>query len=70
MLQKFVKTLLVPIFEKFNKLTDIPKDFEEIKFKNLITSWACKTDVGDCTEQALDLFKRWKTDSNPDVNNP
>lgn len=68
--KKYLQNLLTPIFEKIGKMTDVPKLYEDIKHKYLITSWACRLEVGNCVEQASDLFKKWRAEEDPDTNNP
>ncbi|XP_075230709.1 aminopeptidase N-like [Lycorma delicatula] len=70
MFKKYVRSLLSPMYKKFHKITDTPHNYEEVKFKSLITSWACRMEVDDCVEQALTLFKQWKNEKNPDTTNP
>lgn len=68
--KKYVQNLLTPIFEKVGKMTDVPKLYEDIKHKYLITSWACRLEVGDCAEQASNLFQKWRAEKDPDTTNP
>lgn len=68
--KRFVRTFLAPIYKRFNKLVDTPKHFEEVKFKTLITGWACRMDVEDCVDQSLYLFKHWTKEKEPEKCNP
>lgn len=43
--------------------------FEQVQFKNLITAEACRHQIKDCTEQALNLFRKWMEITDPDNNN-
>lgn len=60
-----MKKLLTPIYEKVGGLSikDASK-LDSIKFQVLITSWSCKYGVGECVEEAIELFKRYQ--ENPD----
>jgi len=42
--------------------------FENISFKNLVTAEACDHQIKDCTQQALDLFRKWMKIIDPDNN--
>jgi len=68
--RKFVQVLLKPIYGKFGKMLEKPSTFEGIKHQSLILSWACRFDVGDCVQQANQLFTSWRTSLHPDTINP
>lgn len=68
--KKFMKYLLEPTYRNTagRKITDIPKDYEGIKFHNLIVSSACYYGISECEDQVQQLFKNWY--SNPEAGNP
>lgn len=68
-LQKFMQKLLVPIYAKFQRMTDVPSTFEGVKHQSLVLSWVCRFDVGDCKKQAKQLFDNWRNSPDSDNNN-
>lgn len=68
-LQKFMQKLLVPIYAKFQRMTDVPSTFEGVKHQSLVLSWACRFDIGDCKKQAKQLFDNWRNSPDSDNNN-
>lgn len=70
LLQTWVRTLLRPVFEKQGRIRDAVTDFTASKLKNLITSWSCKLELGDCLEQTRELFAQWRATPDPEKNNP
>lgn len=61
--------MLSSVYGKFLDMTAELNGFEEVSFKNLVTSHACHYQIKDCTEQALDLFRKWMKIADPDNDN-
>ncbi|KAK3928579.1 Aminopeptidase N [Frankliniella fusca] len=70
MFRTWVRGILHDVFEKQSRLRDPVAGFQALKLKNLITSWACKMEVGDCLEQTRELFAQWRASPQPDKSNP
>lgn len=64
-----MRRLLLPVYTKFRDMTVELKEFEDIRFKNLVIGSACYNRIKDCTEQALQLFQKWMKTADPDDNN-
>jgi len=64
-----MQRMLFPVYSRFQDMTVELNNFEEIRFKNLVTAEACRHRIKDCTEQALDLFRKWMKTTDPDKNN-
>lgn len=66
-----MKKLLTPIYEHvggFEIRTKAKNDLENVKHQVMITSWACKFEVGSCIQNGKELFKEWQakpSDKNP-----
>lgn len=69
-LQNYIKFLLSPIFNKIGNMENVPTTFEGVKFQSSVVSWACRYGVGNCIQQAQDLFTLWREEDDPDNNNP
>lgn len=65
-----MRSVVQPVFEKQGRLRDPVKGFQASKLKYLITSWACKLELGDCLEQTRELFAQWRSTPQPDETNP
>ena len=65
-----MRSVMKDAFEAQGRLREPAKGFQATKQKNLITSWACKMEVGDCLEQTRELFAQWRASPNPDKDNP
>lgn len=58
-----MKKLLTPIYENIGGFSVKKSEkLDAIKFQVLVTSWACKYGVGECVEEAINLFKQYKDD--------
>lgn len=69
----YMKQVLDPIYKTIGGLTTdrtASDRLDAVKHKVLVSSWACRFEVGDCEEKSKKLFKKWMTLENPDVNNP
>ena len=66
----WVRSLLKEEFENQGRLRDPATGFQAIKHKNLVSSWSCKLELGDCLEQARELFAQWRASPDPDKTNP
>uniref|UniRef100_A0A1B6KBI8 ERAP1-like C-terminal domain-containing protein n=1 Tax=Graphocephala atropunctata TaxID=36148 RepID=A0A1B6KBI8_9HEMI len=62
-LQNLVRSFLSSIYHKFGDLNMVPKGMEETQLKALITKWACKYEVGDCAQNANQMFKAWMSNN-------
>lgn len=72
-MQEFVRQIASPIYERFGGFDAMHNKSDAvdlIKHKVLLTSWACRYEVGDCKEKALALFNSWMRLENPDEQNP
>uniref|UniRef100_A0A182QC88 Aminopeptidase n=1 Tax=Anopheles farauti TaxID=69004 RepID=A0A182QC88_9DIPT len=71
--QSYVQYIVEPIYEHLRVFSaDRPATdrLDAIKQLNLIASWACRFEVGDCVNRSVELFARWMNESSPDVTNP
>lgn len=64
-----MQRMLSSVYNDFKDMTSELKGFEEINFKNLVISEACRHRVKDCTDKALVLFKKWMNTDDPDNTN-
>lgn len=64
-----MRRILSSVYNQFRDMTVELKSFEEIRFKNLVTSYACHYKINDCNEQSLKLFRTWMETEDPDNNN-
>lgn len=65
-----MRKILTPIYEKIGGLqlpnfVDLPLD--RIRHQVLITTWGCKFEVGNCTSEAVKMFKDFQR--NPENKN-
>jgi len=67
--QKYMQHMLSSVYSKFRNMDDKVNGFEDIHFKNIVTAEACSHQVKNCTQQALDLFRKWMQIIHPDNNN-
>ncbi|XP_022171836.1 aminopeptidase N-like [Myzus persicae] len=67
--QNYMQRMLSSVYSKFQDMTVELNGFEQVQFKNLITAEACRHQIKDCTEQALNLFRKWMEITDPDNNN-
>lgn len=69
----YMKQVLDPIYKTIGGLTvdrSVSDRLDAVKHKVLVSSWACKFEVGDCEDKSKKLFKKWMSLENPDINNP
>ncbi|KAK9512159.1 hypothetical protein O3M35_000642 [Rhynocoris fuscipes] len=67
---KFVKTLITPIYQKYNQLLNVPDKLEELRMHILINRWACTHRIGNCRNQIDEVFNKWRSLPDPDSDNP
>lgn len=68
----YIQRVIAPIYERFGGLNvDRSEDdpYDLVKHKILISSWACRFDVGDCQTKAKSWFADWMQTNNPGTNN-
>ncbi|KAH8283987.1 hypothetical protein KR054_006711 [Drosophila jambulina] len=73
LLRRYMRKLLPPIYEYVSGINDTYASIEqqdETLLKNSVVSLACRHQVGDCEHRAVDYFRQWQTEANPDENNP
>lgn len=63
-----MQRMLSTVYSKFINMSVELDGFENISFKNLVTAEACDHQIKDCTQQALDLFRKWMKIIDPDNN--
>ncbi|KAH8313462.1 hypothetical protein KR067_006395 [Drosophila pandora] len=71
--KRLMVNLITPIYKYLNGFDDnfnSMKSQDEVLLKTLILIWACQYEVLDCVPRAKDYFLRWKSEMNPDENNP
>lgn len=56
MLQRYVTSLLTPIYNKLGFKDKSKDDHVTLLFRSHVRKWACKFNVTDCKEQALSHF--------------
>ncbi|XP_060868466.1 aminopeptidase N-like [Metopolophium dirhodum] len=67
--QNYMQRMLSSVYSKFRNMDVNINGFEDIHFKNIVTAEACSHQIKDCTQQALDLFRKWMKIIDPDNNN-
>ncbi|XP_077291790.1 aminopeptidase N-like [Arctopsyche grandis] len=71
--KKYMRKLLTPAFKKIGglntKVIATPERLDAVKHQITISRWSCSMGVPDCKEHAIDLFKTWMNQSNPDEQN-
>ncbi|XP_017023784.1 aminopeptidase N-like [Drosophila kikkawai] len=73
LLKRYIKKLLPPIYHYVNGINDTFAYIQHqdgIALKISIVSMACQYQVEDCIPRALNYFREWRTEPNPDKNNP
>ncbi|XP_026831626.1 aminopeptidase N [Drosophila erecta] len=68
----YMKKLLTPIYEHLNGTNDTFSSMQqnEVLLKTLVVNVACQYHVSDCVPQAQSYFRRWRSEPDPDENNP
>ncbi|XP_008186165.1 aminopeptidase N isoform X2 [Acyrthosiphon pisum] len=69
MFQNYMQRMLSSVYSKFGNMNGQTEGFEKINFKNIVTAEACGHQIKNCTQQALDLFRKWMKTIDPDNNN-
>lgn len=54
-----MRHILSDVYKNFDDLSYMPKNLEKSSLKVQITSWACNYQVGNCSDNAQELFKAW-----------
>jgi len=68
-----MKKLFTPIYEHLNGINDTFSSIQhqdQILLKTMVVEWACQYQVSDCVPRAQSLFRSWRSEPNPDENNP
>ncbi|KAH8232214.1 hypothetical protein KR032_002212 [Drosophila birchii] len=71
--KRYIRKLITPIYEDLNGINDTFSSIQEndqILLKTLVGKWACGFNASDCVPRAVDYFRKWQSDPNPDENNP
>uniref|UniRef100_A0A224XI48 Aminopeptidase n=1 Tax=Panstrongylus lignarius TaxID=156445 RepID=A0A224XI48_9HEMI len=66
----FIRRLIKPIYQRYNKLLEVPDKLGDLRMHILLNKWACTYGVGTCRKQAEDIFSKWQSQADPDSNNP
>ncbi|KAH8356006.1 hypothetical protein KR200_007328 [Drosophila serrata] len=73
LIRQYMKKLLPPIYEYVNGINDTFASFQhqdEIILKVNVVSMACQFQVGDCVARAVEYFRQWQAEPNPEESNP
>ncbi|KAH8257876.1 hypothetical protein KR038_002397 [Drosophila bunnanda] len=73
LLRRYMQKLFRPIYGYVNGINDTYASIEhqdQVLLKTNIVSLACQFQVGDCVPRAVEYFRQWQADPNPDKNNP
>ncbi|KRK04209.1 aminopeptidase Ey isoform X3 [Drosophila yakuba] len=71
--KRYMKKLLTPIYEHLNGMNDTFSSItqqDHVLLKTMVVNVACQYQVGDCVPQALAYYRHWRSEANPDENNP
>ncbi|XP_065722166.2 aminopeptidase Ey isoform X2 [Drosophila suzukii] len=71
--KRYMKKLFTPIYEHLNGINDTFSSIQhqdQILLKTMVVEWACQYQVSDCVPRAQSYFSRWRSEPNPDENNP
>uniref|UniRef100_A0A182N0H6 Aminopeptidase n=1 Tax=Anopheles dirus TaxID=7168 RepID=A0A182N0H6_9DIPT len=70
--QSYIQYIVEPVYEHLDVFGAPPASarLDAIKQLNLIASWACRFEVGDCVDRSVALFARWMAEPSPDADNP
>lgn len=69
-LKDFVKGLLIFRYEELGFEIDNDDDYTDILTQVSVINAMCQYDHPDCIQEALEMFDDWKSESDPDSNNP
>lgn len=67
-----MRQILEPIYNTIGGLNvdrSSTDRLDAVKHKVLISSWACRFQVGDCQDKAKEYFRKWMQTVDPDQNN-
>ncbi|KAH8332337.1 hypothetical protein KR074_001324 [Drosophila pseudoananassae] len=71
--KRYMKKLISPIYEHLNGINDTfsaIKQQDQVLLKTMVVNWACQYQVSDCVPQALNYYRNWRAEPNPDEKNP
>ncbi|XP_043065120.1 aminopeptidase Ey-like [Drosophila ficusphila] len=72
--KRFISKLITPIYEHLDGInytdTTSIRNQDELHLKLIVAAWACPIQVSDCVAQSLLYFSNWRSEANPDENNP
>ncbi|XP_014280242.1 aminopeptidase N isoform X2 [Halyomorpha halys] len=68
--KEFMTKLISPIYQEYNKLTEIPEQHDKVKLHIAVSKWAVDLEIGDSLKQVQELFAKWMQTEDPDKNNP
>ncbi|XP_037727912.1 aminopeptidase Ey-like [Drosophila subpulchrella] len=71
--KRYMKKLLSQIYEHLNGMNDTFSSIlqeDQILLKTMVVDWACQYQVSDCVPRSQSYFRRWRSEPNPDGNNP
>ncbi|XP_043064908.1 aminopeptidase N-like [Drosophila ficusphila] len=72
--KRFIRKLITPIYEHLNGInytdTTTIQNHDRFHLKIMVAAWACPSEVSDCVAQSLEYFSNWRSEANPDENNP
>lgn len=72
MFRDYMQLILHPIYERLGGLNmnSTSKRLDYVKHKVKVCAYSCKFDVADCVDRAVNYFKQWMDEENPDETNP
>ncbi|XP_058986516.1 aminopeptidase N-like [Musca domestica] len=68
----YLRYIIEPIYyhvEGLNNSLEATKTHSGILLKSLVTGWACRIELEDCVQTAVNYFQQWKQTKNPDEEN-
>ncbi|TDG52379.1 hypothetical protein AWZ03_001209 [Drosophila navojoa] len=71
--KRYLQKLIEPVYEHLNGLNDTFANIEQqdqVLLKTMVATWACLYQVGDCVPKAVTYFKAWRSEPDPDKQNP
>ncbi|KAH8271340.1 hypothetical protein KR018_007311 [Drosophila ironensis] len=71
--KRYMKKLISPIYEHLNGINDTFSSIQQqdqVLLKTMVVNWACQYQVDDCVPQAMNYYRSWKAEPNPDEKNP
>ncbi|XP_043064909.1 aminopeptidase N-like [Drosophila ficusphila] len=71
---RFIRKLITPIYEHLNGInytdTTSIQNHDKLRLKIMVAPIACLYRVSDCVAQSLVYFSNWRSEANPDEENP